>query len=99
MAGFISKAWADDIKNCFTLHRSLGFVCSSCRTEFKSGAHYVGGGRWRKICVQCFLKTDFQKNEKETYENVADMLNHIYLTKTMCEDEMIGAKDLIAQLK
>ena len=97
--GFVPTNWLEALKNSYTLHTGrCEFVCHSCRQTFKKGCHYLGGGKWRKICPRCFLK-NFDWKMKETYKQIAEWINFIEVQRTLCEDKKISASDMMRQLK
>ena len=97
--GFIPSNWLEELRLYHTLHAGRKkFVCHTCRQYFNGGTHYIGGGKWRKECVRCFLR-NFDLKLKETYKQIAEWINYIENEKVLCEDKNVGAKDMMMQLK
>ena len=97
--GFMPTTWLIDLKKMYVLHHGKKhFKCAGCIQHFKAGCHYIGGGRFRKICPRCFLN-DFDLKMKETYKQVAEWVNFLEEVKLMCDYKKVDAQDMMTQLK
>lgn len=97
--GFMPYIWLNDLKKMYVLHKGrTGFKCAECKQHFKAGCHYIGGGRFRKLCPRCF-NNNFDLKMKETFKQVAEWVNFLEETRIRCDYKKVNEQDMMAQLK
>ena len=96
--GFMPFIWLKDLKKMYVLHHGRTyFKCGECKQHFNAGCHYIGGGRFRKLCPRCFLN-NFDDRMKETYKQVAEWVNFIEGIKLKCYSKNVNEQDMLEQL-